>query len=258
MTIFKPCIDLHAGKVKQIVGGTLNLNDPAQLQTNFESSQPIEYYVDLYRQNNLAGTHLIKLGPDNDHVAQRGLESWKNQIQIGGGINDENAKDWLEIGASKVIVTSYLFPDQKFSLGRLRKLNEAIGKNQIVIDLSCKRRNSSWIVAMNKWKDLTDKEVNEENLNHLSEWCSEFLIHATDHEGLCQGIDSDLVKHLGEWSSIPVTYAGGAKSVNDLDLVNQLSNGKVDLTFGSSLDIFGGDKVKFYDLVEWNRNHSGF
>lgn len=109
---------------------------------------------------------------------------------------------------------------------------------------------------MNQWTTLTDTEVNQETLDELSESCSEFLVHAADYEGLCQGIDTQLVQRLGEWAKIPVTYAGGAKAVSDLDLVHSLSNGKVDLTFGSSLDIFGGQLVKFDDLVDWNRRQS--
>ncbi|KAA1070291.1 Enzyme that catalyzes the fourth step in the histidine pathway [Puccinia graminis f. sp. tritici] len=252
MTLFRACLDLHAGQVKQIVGGSLDLREPDKLKTNFESSQPIEYYTDLYRQHDLTGTHLIKLGPANDEVARRGLDSWRGQIQVGGGINLENAQDWLDAGASKVIVTSYLFPDQKLDTNRLRKLTERIGKNQLVIDLSCKRVHSSWMVAMNQWTTLTDTEVNQETLDELSESCSEFLVHAADYEGLCQGIDTELIQRLAEWSRIPVTYAGGAKAASDLDLVDSLSNGKVDLTFGSALDIFGGKLVKFDDLVKWN------
>ncbi|EFP87554.1 phosphoribosylformimino-5-aminoimidazole carboxamide ribotide isomerase [Puccinia graminis f. sp. tritici CRL 75-36-700-3] len=252
MTLFRACLDLHAGQVKQIVGGSLDLREPDKLKTNFESSQPIKYYTDLYRQHDLTGTHLIKLGPANDEVARRGLDSWRGQIQVGGGINLENAQDWLDAGASKVIVTSYLFPDQKLDTNRLRKLTERIGKNQLVIDLSCKRVHSSWMVAMNQWTTLTDTEVNQETLDELSESCSEFLVHAADYEGLCQGIDTELIQRLAEWSRIPVTYAGGAKAASDLDLVDSLSNGKVDLTFGSSLDIFGGKLVKFDDLVKWN------
>lgn len=252
MTVFRPCIDLHDGQVKQIVGGSLDLNRPDQLQTNFSSSQPVEFYTQLYRTNNLSGTHLIKLGPSNDEAALRALDSWRGHIQLGGGVNLSNAEKWIDAGAEKIIVTSFLFPGCKFSEDRLRQLNELVGKNKLVIDLSCKKRNSTWFVASNQWRDLTDTEVNEATLQDLSESCSEFLIHAADHEGLCKGIDEDLVKRLGEWSRIPVTYAGGAKSVSDLDLVKDLSNSRVDLTFGSSLDIFGGTKVKFEEIVKWN------
>ncbi|CAH7666875.1 phosphoribosylformimino-5-aminoimidazole carboxamide ribotide isomerase [Phakopsora pachyrhizi] len=252
MTIFKPCIDLHAGQVKQIVGGSLDLNDLDSLRTNFESSQPIEFYTDLYRRHGLRGTHLIKLGPSNDEVARIGLKSWPGNLQIGGGINDENCFEWLDCGAEKIIVTSYLFPEKRLSTQRLRKLCELVGRGRLVVDLSCKQHQSSWMVAMNQWRDLTDTEINEETLSNMSQFCSEFLVHAADYEGLCQGIDTKLVECLGKWSPIPVTYAGGANSLKDLNLVDRLSNGIVDLTYGSSLDIFGGNKVKFMDLVEWN------
>ncbi|KAG0146857.1 hypothetical protein CROQUDRAFT_656846 [Cronartium quercuum f. sp. fusiforme G11] len=255
MTVFRPCIDLHNGQVKQIVGGSLDLNDPDKLQTNFSSNQPVEYYTGLYQGHNLTGTHLIKLGPSNDETALRALNSWRGQIQLGGGVDLSNAEKWLDAGADKIIVTSFLFPGCKFSEERLRQIVELVGKEKLVIDLSCKKRDSSWFVASNQWRDLTDTEVNEETLRDLSNSCAEFLIHAADHEGLCKGIDTDLVKCLGKWSRVPVTYAGGANSVTDLDLVKRLSDSKVDLTFGSALDIFGGTKVKFEDLVHWNKTN---
>ncbi|CAO3640818.1 unnamed protein product [Cunninghamella blakesleeana] len=196
--------------------------------------------------------HVIKLGPNNDVAAKEALQAWPKGLQIGGGITLENAQEWLDMGASKVIVTSYLFPNATFSLSRLQELCEKVGKRNLVIDVSCRRRENQWIVAMNKWQTLTDMVVNKETLDMLSEYCSEFLIHAADVEGLCNGIDEDLVKSLGNWVSIPTTYAGGGKSLSDLKLVNELSNGKVDLTFGSALDIFGGKGVTFQDCIEWN------
>lgn len=171
-------------------------------------------------------------------------------LQVGGGINDKNALEWLEAGAEKVIVTSHLFPSSRFSLERLQQLSDLAGKDRLVVDVSCRRRDDRWYVAMNKWQDITDMEVNKESLALLAQYCSEFLIHAADVEGLCQGIDEELVTKLGEWVNIPTTYAGGAKDVSDLDLVDRLSYGKVDLTYGSSLDIFGGTLVNFDDLVQ--------
>jgi len=151
-----------------------------------------------------------------------------------------------------VIVTSFLFPDGRFSLGHLKSISEVVGKDKLVVDVSCRRRADRWLVAMNKWQDITDLEVSKSSLDMLSEYCSEFLIHAADVEGLCQGIDEDLVRKLGEWVTIPTTYAGGARDISDLALVDQLSKGRVDLTYGSSLDIFGGTQVKFQDLVKEN------
>ncbi|KAI5475034.1 1-(5-phosphoribosyl)-5-[(5-phosphoribosylamino)methylideneamino]imidazole-4-carboxamide isomerase [Pseudohyphozyma bogoriensis] len=252
-SVFRPCIDLHNGEVKQIVGGTL---DTAELKTNFVSSHPPAYYSDLYRTHNLRGGHVIKLGPGNDQAAKEALQAWPGCLHLGGGISDANAEEWLDAGAEKVIVTSYLFPSAKFDLERLKTLSKKVGKERLVVDVSCRRRENRWVVAMNRWQDLTDMEVNEESLDLLAEYASEFLIHAADVEGLCQGIDEDLVKELGKWCKIPTTYAGGARSIEDLKLVDKLSNGKVDLTFGSALDIFGGSQVKFEELVSYNKSLS--
>ncbi|KAF8984949.1 Enzyme that catalyzes the fourth step in the histidine pathway [Entomortierella lignicola] len=252
-SLFRPCIDLHSGQVKQIVGGSLNDEDESQLKTNFVSKEPPGYYARLYRKYNLTGAHVIKLGPGNDEAAKECLSAWPNGLQIGGGITLDNAQTWIDAGASKVIVTSYLFPGAKFSLERLKGLCDAVGKDRLVVDVSCRKRGSEWIVAMDKWQTITDMKVNKESLDLLSQYCSEFLVHAADVEGLCKGIDEDLVKALGEWTTIPTTYAGGANALADLELVNHISSGKVDLTFGSALDIFGGKTVKFDDCVSWNR-----
>ncbi|KAI8875053.1 Phosphoribosylformimino-5-aminoimidazole carboxamide ribotide isomerase [Backusella circina FSU 941] len=255
MTRFNGCIDLHHGKVKQIVGGSLSDSTPDELRTNFVSEETPSFYSHLYKENAVTRCHVIKLGPNNDQAAKEALAAWPNGLQVGGGITSENAEAWLTLGASKVIVTSYLFPEAKFSLDRLVDLCEKVGKDKLVVDVSCRKRNDKWIVAMNKWQTMTDMEVNKETLDMLSKYCSEFLIHAADVEGLCKGIDEDLVKALGEWVHIPTTYAGGGRSLDDLKLVDKLSNGKVDLTFGSALDIFGGNGVTFEECVEWNRAH---
>ncbi|KAJ7781242.1 Phosphoribosylformimino-5-aminoimidazole carboxamide ribotide isomerase [Mycena metata] len=210
----------------QIVGGTLSETAPQTLKTNFVSrlvcSHPLDFKQNklLFQDNNLEGSHVIKLGPGNDAAARDALSSWPGGLQIGGGINDKNAREWLGAGASKVIVTTYL------------ALSSAVGKDKLVVDVSCRKRGEGWFVAMNKWQDITDMEVTRESLALLSNYCSEFLIHAADVEGLCQGIDEALVTKLGEWVTIPCTYAGGAKSIDDLDFVHQLSGGKVDLTYG--------------------------
>ncbi|KAI1796317.1 Phosphoribosylformimino-5-aminoimidazole carboxamide ribotide isomerase [Ganoderma leucocontextum] len=251
-SLFRPCIDLHNGEVKQIVGGTLNEDDPSHLKTNFVASHPSSYFAELYRRHGLGGGHVIKLGPGNDQAAKDALAAWPGHLQVGGGISSDNASEWIDAGASKVIVTSYLFPDARFSLERLQAVSSAVGKDRLVIDVSCRRRGDKWFVAMNKWQTITDMEVGKDSLDLLSDYCSEFLVHAADVEGLCQGIDEELVTKLGEWVTIPTTYAGGAKSISDLALVDRLSSGKVDLTYGSSLDIFGGTLVNFDDLVEYN------
>ncbi|GAB5589712.1 Enzyme that catalyzes the fourth step in the histidine pathway [Umbelopsis nana] len=255
MTRFNACIDLHNGQVKQIVGGSLNDADPNNLRTNFVSKETPAYYGQLYKKHNITRAHVIKLGPNNDDAAKEALASWPGGLQVGGGITVENAQKWIDLGADKVIVTSYLFPDAEFSLERLQQLCEVVGKEKLVVDVSCRRKDNKWIVAMNKWQTMTDMEVNKETLDLLSQYCSEFLVHAADVEGLCKGIDQDLVQKLGEWATIPTTYAGGGNNISDLELVDRLSNGKVDLTFGSALDIFGGSSVKFADCVEWNSKH---
>ncbi|KAJ9123995.1 hypothetical protein QFC22_000787 [Naganishia vaughanmartiniae] len=229
---FRPCIDLHGGLVKQIVGGTLGTDD-SKLQTNFVATQSPKEFAEMYRDNNLTGGHVIKLGPGNDDAAREALAAWPGGLQVGGGIQISNAQEWIDVGAEKVIVTSALFPKQKFSLEQLQAFSQTVGKDRLVVDVSCRKRGDKWIVAMNKWQDLTDMEVNRESISMLEQYCSELLIHAADVEGLCQGIDEELVQHL-----------------SDLELVDQLSKGKVDLTYGSSLDIFGGKTVKFDDLVK--------
>ncbi|KAI8079977.1 uncharacterized protein BX664DRAFT_341946 [Halteromyces radiatus] len=255
MTRFNGCIDLHNGQVKQIVGGSLNDNVPETLRTNFVSKESPNYYAELYKKNKVTRCHVIKLGANNDIAAKEALKTWPQGLQVGGGINLDNAQEWLEAGASKVIVTSYLFPNSKFSLQRLEELCKKIGKDKLVVDVSCRRVENKWVVAMNKWQTMTDMTVNEETLNMLSKYCSEFLIHAADVEGLCKGIDEELVECLGRWVTIPTTYAGGGRSLNDLALVEKLSNGKVDLTFGSALDIFGGNGITFDECIKWNQSH---
>ncbi|UZP44629.1 hypothetical protein NXS19_012441 [Fusarium pseudograminearum] len=196
------------------------------------------------------------LGSGNDGPAKEALQAWPGGLQVGGGINDKNAKEWMDAGAEKVIITSYLFPEGRFSQERLDAVLEALGgdKNKLVIDLSCRRRGEdSWFVAMNKWQTITDMEVNQESIKSLEPYCSEFLIHAADNEGLQKGVDEKLVERLAQWCSIPVTYAGGGRHLEDLENVKRLSNGKVDLTIGSALDCFGGSGVKFDDCVAWNK-----
>ncbi|KAH8118646.1 Phosphoribosylformimino-5-aminoimidazole carboxamide ribotide isomerase [Phellopilus nigrolimitatus] len=241
--------------VKQIVGGTLS-GDAAELKTNFVARHSPAHFARLYARYALRGGHVIKLGLGNDDAARTALAAWPGGLQVGGGITDNNAADWLGFGASKVIVTSFLFPSARFSLERLQALSQTIGKDKLVVDISCRRRGTKWLVAMNKWQDITDMEVCQESLDMLSDYCSEFLIHAADVEGLCRGIDEELVSKLGQWVRIPTTYAGGARDLSDLALVDRLSGGRVDLTYGSSLDIFGGSLVNFEELVSLNKEHA--
>lgn len=253
MTKFRPCIDLHHGKVKQIVGGTLR-DDSAGPRENFVSEHDAAWYAKLYRNDILHGGHVICLGPGNREAACHALHAWPGGLQVGGGIAPDNAAQWLEAGASHVIVTSALFDAAgKFLEAQLDALVAAVGREKLVIDLSCRRTASGWTVAMNRWQTLTEIEVTTATLDQLASHCAEFLIHAADVEGLCRGIDEDLVALLGSWGKIPLTYAGGVASMTDVEKVQQLSNGNIDVTVGSALDLFGGSGVKYADLLAWNR-----
>lgn len=160
MTRFRPCIDLHAGVVKQIVGGTLT-SDSSDLKTNYISQHSAGYYAKLYRDANCTGAHVILLGPGNEDAAKEALAMWPGGLQVGGGVTDQNAKSWIDMGAEKVIITSFLFPDGKFEFARLQSVLDNLGgdKSKLVIDLSCRRRGETWFVAMNKWQTVTEMEI---------------------------------------------------------------------------------------------------
>ncbi|MBA2479991.1 MAG: phosphoribosylformimino-5-aminoimidazole carboxamide ribotide isomerase [Planctomycetes bacterium] len=256
MTLFRPCIDLHDGKVKQIVGGTLGA-DPAALKTNFVAELPAEHYAARYRDDGVDGGHVIKLGPGNDAAARAALASWPGGLHIGGGIDAANAAGWLDAGAGKIIVTSWLFPGARFAPERLIELERAVGRERLVVDLSCRARRDGartrWFVAIDRWRTVTDFEILRENLALIASRCSELLVHAADVEGLCRGIDLDLVTELASSCPIPCTYAGGANAIADLMTVDRASGGRIDLTYGSALDLFGGTQVRYDDCVAWNR-----
>ena len=252
LEMFRPCIDLHEGQVKQIVGGTLGAGS-GQLRTNFVSERPAAWYAELYRRDDLAGGHVIMLGPGNESEAKSALGAYPGGLQVGGGINAENAQAWLDAGASHVVVTSWLFREGKLAPDRLSELVQAVGRERIVLDLSCRRRGQDYVVVTDRWQKFTDLTVDRRHLEVLGASCAEFLVHAVEVEGLCAGIDQDLVSGLGQWSPVPVTYAGGANSIKDLETVTRLGRGRVDLTIGSALDIFGGNGVRYEDVVAFNR-----
>lgn len=251
MTRFRPCIDLHNGSVKQIVGGTLrNESEP---QTNFISPHTADWFAERYREDHLTGGHVIQLGPGNTRAAEQALSAWPNGLQIGGGIQAENAREWIEKGASHVIVTSWLFDvEARFQPKRLETLAGLVGPERLVIDLSCRGTSPGWRVAMNRWQTPTDLGVTSKTLTMMADFCSEFLIHAADVEGLKAGMDHDLIRMLGAESPLPVTYAGGASRFEDLATTETLSQGRVDLTIGSALDLFGGT-IPYADCVAWNK-----
>jgi phosphoribosylformimino-5-aminoimidazole carboxamide ribotide isomerase len=252
MTKFRPCIDLHAGKVKQIVGGSLKDYGPGPLE-NFVSDHSAEWFAEKFRADGLGGGHVIKLGAGNEEAARAALQAWPGGLQVGGGICSENAGEWLAAGASHLIVTSWLFDQEAcFQSGKLAELSQAVGAEKIVVDLSSRRTANGWTVAMNRWQTLTDLEVSPDLLDRLAEYCDEFLIHAADVEGKCGGIDRELVQELGRWEGKAITYAGGVATMDDVRLVEDLSGGRVDVTVGSALDLFGGSGVTYAELLEWN------
>lgn len=255
MTLFRPCIDLHEGRVKQIIGGTLGRTDC--LVTNFVSDHSASYFADMYRQDGLKGGHVIQLGPGNRSAAMSALAAYPGGLQLGGGVNDDNALEWLEAGASHVIVTSWLFDQTgRFLPERLEALSQLVGREHLVVDLSCRAVGEGWVVAKDKWQKLTDLSVNEENLSFVAQYCAELLVHAADVEGKCEGVDCRLIQFLSDHADLPVTYAGGAYAFEDLQRVSSLSRGKIDLTIGSALDVFGGECVRYEDCVGWNQKQS--
>jgi phosphoribosylformimino-5-aminoimidazole carboxamide ribotide isomerase len=253
--VFRPCIDLHEGKVKQIVGGSLT-DSGAGLRTNFVSEKSAAWFADLYRRDELVGGHVILLGPGNEEAARAALAAYPGGLHLGGGVNQTNARAWLDAGASHVIVTSWVFREGRVDWERLNELVSTIGKRRLVLDLSCRLRDGSYFVVTDRWQKFTTERISPELLTKLGAYCDEFLIHAADVEGLCGGIDHGLVEKLAHWTPLPTTYAGGAKSLEDLEAVTRLGLGRIDLTIGSALDIFGGTGVKYKDAVEFNRRGS--
>jgi phosphoribosylformimino-5-aminoimidazole carboxamide ribotide isomerase len=251
MTRFRPCIDLRNGRVVQIVGGSLQ-EDATQVVTNFESDRSPADYAQMYRRDGLVGGHVIALGPGNHEAAISALQAYPGGMHMGGGITPHNAHIYLDAGASHVIVTSYVFADGQLSLTRLQELRDAVGRARLVLDLSCRRKDDVYWVVMDRWQRFTDTPLTAQTLSMLADYCAEFLVHGVDVEGLRLGIEAPLVTLLGEASPLPVTYAGGVRSLEDLDLVHQLGRGRVDVTIGSALDIFGG-VVAYEDVVAWHR-----
>ena len=254
--MFRPCIDLHNGRVKQIVGSSIDEDQPDSLRTNFISEQSPAWYAEKYRRDNLSGGHIIKLGQGNDEAAHEALSAWPGGLQIGGGITATNASDWINAGASHVIVTSWLFQGGEIDMYRLHELNEKVGQSRLVIDLSCRKLDQDYFVVTNRWQTFTDTRINAETLDRLANYCDEFLIHGVDVEGLSEGIDETLVQLIADYSPISATYAGGARSLADLYRVSEIGKERVHLTIGSALDIFGGSGVKYSDAVKFNQEQT--
>ena len=250
--MFRPCIDLHGGLVKQVVGATLT-DDDADLETNFISDRDAAWYAAMFRDDRLLGGHVIRLGPGNDDAAAGALAAYPGGLQLGGGITPADAGRWLDAGAAQVIVTSWLFVDGCLDADRLAAITAAVPRDRLVIDLSCRRVEDRYVVYVDRWQTPTDLTLSAAELDRLGGRCAEFLVHAVDVEGRRTGVDLELVDRLHEWSPIPVTYAGGANSIDDLAEVSRRTDGRVHLTIGSALDIFGGDGVTYRDAVDFNR-----
>lgn len=278
---FRPCIDIKNGKVVQIVGGTLkdSASDPAPeikgvsiknsaanispnsnitsctdataTITNFESTKPSSYFADLYKKDAIYGGHVISLGQGNHEAVLTALKAFPGGLQVGGGITPENAHIYLDAGASHVIVTSFVFSDGQIDMDKLNLLVNSVGKKNLVLDLSCRKRADQFWIVTDRWQKFTNVSVTRETLEKFASYCDEFLVHGVDVEGKMGGVQSDLVELLGRYSPIPVTYAGGVKLFSDLDHVKKTGADRVDLTIGSALDIFGGT-ISYKDVVAWH------
>ena len=253
---FRPCIDIHNGKVKQIVGSSLK-DEGNRAMENFVSNYDAAYFANLYKEAGLKGAHVIMLNSkDSEYYeatkeqALLAVRTYKNGLQVGGGITADNALEYIENGADKVIVTSYVFKDGEIQYENLKKLVQTVSKEHIVLDLSCRKKEGRYYIVTDRWQKYTKVEVNYETLDELSAYCSEFLIHAVDVEGKQQGIDTELISYLGKWNKIPITYAGGIHTYEDMETIAKLGNGNIHVTVGSALDLFGGS-LKFEKIVEW-------
>lgn len=250
---FRPCIDIHDGKVKQIVGGTLSDNGAA---ANFESDLDGVYYARLYHEKRLTGGHIILLNPVTSEyyeadkaLAFSALKEYPGEFQAGGGITADNAMEFIEAGASHVIVTSYVFKNGQINYDNIEKLVKTVGREHIVLDLSCRRQNGQYYIVTDRWQKFTDVTVSVKTLDALASYCDEILVHAADVEGKCRGIETELVELLGGWNKLPVTYAGGVGSYGDLRELKDISHNRLNVTVGSALDLFGGN-LKFEKVLE--------
>lgn len=255
---FRPCIDIHNGKVKQIVGGSLR-DEANAADENFVSKQDAAFYAELYKKNNIRGGHIILLNPaDSEYYeatkaqALAALMTYPGGLQVGGGIGADNAWEYLEAGASHVIVTSYVFKDGAVRYDRLEKLVQQVGKEKVVLDLSCRKKEGRYYIVTDRWQNYTKTELNEQTLDCFGGFCDEFLVHAVDVEGKANGIEEPVVSMLGEWGKLPVTYAGGVHDFKDLEKLKTLGRGRVNVTIGSALDIFGGS-MKFEEVVKYTQ-----
>lgn len=257
---FRPCIDIHNGKVKQIVGGSLS-DIGNQAEENFVAAQDAAFFAGIYRNRNLKGGHIILLNPagsayflETKKQAMKALKAYPGGLQVGGGITPENAGEYLAAGASHVIVTSYVFKDGLLHYDRLKELVRAVGKEHLVLDVSCRKKCDSYYIVTDRWQKYTDVVLNGKAISILADFCDEFLIHAVDVEGKAQGIEEELAALIGRECEIPVTYAGGVHTFEDLTRLKELGRGRIDVTIGSALDLFGGN-MKFEEVLTFLENN---
>lgn len=252
---FRPCIDIHNGLVKQIVGGSLK-DELDSAKDNFIASHNADFYADMYKKDNLLGGHIIILNPKESEFyeadvaqAKLALERFPGGFQIGGGMNPSNAEAFLQMGASHIIVTSYIFNNGDLNMKNLKNISELVTPDKLVIDLSCRKKDGKYFIVTDRWQNFTNLEINDATMDMLSKYCAEYLVHAVDVEGKANGIERDLVEILGKWGKKPMTYAGGIANLEDIQTIKALGNGMIDFTVGSSLDIYGGD-IKYEDIVK--------
>lgn len=249
---FRPCIDLHDGQVKQIVGSSLT-DDARTVKTNFVSEHGPAYFAELYKRDGLTGGHVIMLGSGNEAAALEALRAYPGGLQVGGGITAENAGYWLDAGASQVILTSYIFANGELNRSNLERVFKLLGRERLVLDLSCRSRDGEYYIVTDRWQKFTSWKVNAETLGFMADFCCEFLIHAVDVEGKQAGIDEKLLAIMAEHCPIPSVYAGGIRSLDDVKIINDNGRGRVAFTIGSALDIFGGP-LKYRDVIEFIRS----
>lgn len=253
---FRPCIDIHNGKVKQIVGGSL-LDQGNQAEENFVSEQDAAFYANLYKENGITGGHIILLNPETSEYypetkrqALLALSAYPGGLQVGGGIRDDNAQEYLDAGASHVIVTSFVFKNGEINYENLHKIVQAVGKERLVLDLSCRKRDGQYYIVTDRWQKFTNVPVTLALLKEMTQYCDEFLIHAVDVEGKASGIEGELVELLAQLDNFPVTYAGGVGSFVNLEELKEKGKNKIDVTIGSALDLFGGD-MKLEEVLHY-------
>lgn len=249
---FRPCIDIHNGKVKQIVGSSLR-DEGDEACENYVAEMSAADYAALFREDGLSGGHVILLNgrasaryEETAAEAESALRAWPGGLQVGGGITADNADVWLKKGASHVIVTSFVFRDGGISRENLAALTRRVGREHIVLDLSCRQRGDgdpSYYIATDRWQKLSRIQVTEALFAELSLSCDEFLVHGVAVEGKGGGVDEALIPLLAAAAraqSRPITYAGGIRREDDIRLLDRLSAGLLDYTVGSALDIYGG------------------